>query len=135
MNGSEAVTTMRHKLEASGRRAQIPLLKGGCFNAELTDKGIEVDNLGNQPLLPWAVFEETVSLLASNGGRAKRGDAMGCRLGEPGLPVDSVEGHIASVVYNRRPGDTVFRRITPVACILIWAGICRAVPRELVLRR
>jgi hypothetical protein len=133
MNAIQAVSTIKHKLTVSGGTVQIPLLKGGHFTAEIADEGIKVDNLGSQPLLPWAVFEEAVSLLVREGGRAKRGDAMGSRLGDVGLPEDSIEGHIALVVYNRRPGDTVFRRITPIACILIWAGICRAEPHELVL--
>jgi hypothetical protein len=133
MDAIQAVGMIKQKFAAAGHAVQIPLLKGGHFTAEMRGQGIEVDNLGNQPLLPWAVFEEAVSLLVRNGGRAKRGDAMGPRLGEEGLPEDSVEGHIASEVYNRRPGDTVFRRITPVACVLIWAGICTAEPGELVL--
>jgi hypothetical protein len=112
----------------------VPLLIGGrSFTAEIAADGVRVDNLGAQPLLPWAVFEEAVSVVARVGGHADRGDAMKCRLGDDGLSLDSVEGHIAAVVYGKRPGDTVFRRITPVACILIWAGICRAGPGELVL--
>ena len=90
-------------------------------------------NLDKQPLLPWALFEETVSLLSRNGGCADRGNAMNCRLGDDGLSLDSVEGHIAAMVYGQREGDSVFRRITPVACILIWAGICRHSTGELVL--
>lgn len=133
MNVIQAVSTIKHKFALAGHTVQIPLLKGGHFTAEITDEGIKVDNLGNQPLLPWAVFQEAVCVLIRNGDRAERGDAMGSKLGERGLSEDSIEGHIALVVYNKRPGETVFRRITPVACILIWAGICRAEPHELVL--
>jgi hypothetical protein len=111
----------------------VPLLKGGHFTAEITADGIRVDNLGTQPLLPWVVFEEAVALLDRSGGHASRGDAMNCRMGDDGLSTDSVEGHIAAVVYGKKRGDTVFRRITPVACILIWAGTCGAGPGELVL--
>jgi hypothetical protein len=92
-----------------------------------------VSNLDKQPLLRWAVFEETVALLGRNGGRASRGDAMNSKLGDDDLSLDSVEGHIAATIYGQREGDSVFRRITPVACILIWAGICRHSPGELVL--
>jgi hypothetical protein len=93
-----------------------------------------VNNLGSQPFLPWAVFEETVKLLIRNGGRAERGSALGGRLGERELPLDSVEGHIAHTVYGKQVGETVFRRVVPVAAILVWAGICEAVPGELVLK-
>jgi hypothetical protein len=62
-----------------------------------------------------------------------RSDAMQSRLGAPGLPLDSIEGHVAHVVYGRQLGDTVFSHITPIACVLIWAGVCRSEPGELAL--
>jgi len=109
-------------------------LKGEeTFSAECIENGINVDNLGKQPFLPWVVFAEAVSLLVRNGGRALRGDAMNARLGDEKLPFNSVEGHIAHVVYGQKKGDSVFRRITPVSCILIWAGICEHAPGELLL--
>lgn len=134
MNVLQAVEIIRHKFAETDHPVQIPLLKGDSFEATLTEEGIKVDNLGTQPLLPWAVFQEAVCVLLRNGGRAERGDAMGAKLGEEGLSLESIEGHIAHVVYGKHPGDTVFRRVTPVACILIWAGICESAPRELILR-
>lgn len=116
------------------KRRRIPLLRGGTFWAELTEGGIQVSNLHSQPLLPWAAFEETVRLLARKGRRAIRGNAMEGKLCEGALPLDSVEGRVAQAVYGKRPGESVLRRITPVACILIWAGICEAAPGALVLR-
>lgn len=129
-----AVEAIKHKFAETVHPTEIPLLINGSFTADLTDAGVNVDNLGNQPFLHWAAFQEAVCILIQNGGRARRGDAMGSRLGEAGFPMNSVEGHIARVVYGRREGDAVFRRITPIACILIWAGICEAAPNELVLR-
>lgn len=134
MNTRTVVGAIKRKFAQVGSPAQVPKLRGnGTFMAELTGDGVRVDNLSTQPFLPWAAFEEAVCLLIRNDGRAKRGDAMGPRLGDPGLPLDSVEGHLALVVYGKRPGDTVFRRITPIACILIWADVCRAAPGELLL--
>ncbi len=102
--------------------------------SETRGPAFAVSNLAGQPLLPWAVFDEAVAVLERNGGRASRGDAMNCRPGDEGLPLDSVEGHIAASIYGRRVGDSVFRRITPVACILVWAGICAHRPGELLFR-
>ena len=133
MNTLQAVDVVRCAF-GNARSASIPKLRGGHFSAKLADDGIYVDDLGPQPFLPWAVFEEAVCLLLRKDGRAKRGEAMSAQLGDEKLPVDSVEGHIARVVYGKQPGDWVFRRITPVACILIWAGVCIAAPGELVLR-
>jgi len=125
---------IRRRFEEVGPTARIPLLRGGhSFIASIAGDGITVSNLAKQPLLPWAVFKEAVTLLGRTGGHASRGDAMNCKLGDDGLSLDSVEGHIAATVYGQRTGDSVFRRITPVACILIWAGVCRHSPGELVL--
>jgi hypothetical protein len=134
MDVIQVVNVLKLKFNRLGHPVQIPLLKGDHFVAEMTDDGIKVDNLGTQPHLPWAVFQETICVLIQNNGRAERGDAMGSKLGDAGLPLDSVEGHIAQVVYGKRRGDTVFRRITPIACILVWAGICDTAPHELILR-
>jgi len=133
MNVLQTIEIIKQRLEQAGGEAEVSLLKGGNFRALLDPEGIRVDNLGAQPLLPWAVFQEAVCVMIRNGGEAARGDAMNARLGEPGLPLDSIEGHTAQVVYGKKPGDAVFRRITPVACILIWAGICRAGPGTLAL--
>jgi hypothetical protein len=134
MDVLKAVEMIKQKFSKHGGSTRIPLLKGASFTATLTKEGIAVDNLRSQPFLPWAVFQEAVCLLVRKGGQADRGDAMGSKLGEPGLPLDSIEGHIAQVVFGKRPGDSVFRRVTPIACILIWAGICEAAPNKIILR-
>lgn len=134
MDSKEVVTAIRSKFSLTGSPAKVPYIRGtGSFSAELTGNGIKVDNLGGQPFLPWAVFQEAIYVLIRNGGRAERGNAMNYKLGESGLSLDSIEGHIAHIVYGKTEGDTILRRITPVACILIWAGVCRAKPGELVL--
>ena len=114
---------------------RIPLLKGdGFFLAELVEDGIKVNNLGSSPLLIWVVFTKTVELLIKFGGVAKKGDAMNYSLGEKGLDLNTIEGYIALKIYNKKNGDKVFRRITPIANILIWAGICTNLPGKLKLK-
>jgi len=134
MDVIRAVEAIKRKFTETGSPTEVLFLRSGSFTAELTDEGVIVDNLSNQPFLHWAAFQEAICILIQNGGRAKRGVALGSKLGEPGLPMDSVEGHVALVAYGKHAGDWVFRRITPIACILIWAGICEAAPNELVLR-
>lgn len=133
MNVMEAVQQIRDRFQETGSPAEVPLLRRGTFEARLVAEGVKVSNLGVQPFLPWAAFQEAVCVLIRNGGRVDRGDAMNSKLGDPGLPLDSIEGHVAHVVYGKHRGDTVFRRITPIACILIWAGICKHEPGKLVL--
>ncbi len=131
---NNVIIAIKNKFSKTGSPTEIPLVRGHrSFSAELSDQGISVDNLGNQPFLPWKVFQETIRILVENDGRAKRGDAMNCRLGEPNLRTNSIEGRIAQVFYDKQEGDTVFRRITPIACILIWAGVCKAGRGELIL--
>jgi hypothetical protein len=134
MDGKTAVNKIKQKFEGAGLSVTIPLHKGGQFIAKVVAGGLEVDNLGTQPFLPWKVFEETVDLLVRKGGRAQRGDAMNSRLADEGLPLNSVEGYIAQEVYGKKPGDSIFRRISPIAAILVWAGICDEEPGELIIR-
>jgi hypothetical protein len=133
VDAAAAVDRIKRRFASAGPTARIPLLRRGSFTASIAEDGITVSNLAKQPFLPWVVFEEAVALLGRAGGHSSRGDAMNCRLGDDGISLDSVEGHIAAAVFGQRRGDSVFRRITPVACILIWAGVCRHSPGELVL--
>ena len=107
--------------------------KGRSMKGSMTNEGIIVDNLGNQPLLPWVIFEEVIDLLVRKSGRAEKGNAMSYKLGEDGLPLDSVEGYIAQTVYGKKPGESVFRRISSISAILVWAGLCDTDPGELIL--
>jgi hypothetical protein len=87
--------------------------------------GVEVSNLGTVPFLPLSVFAAVLLLLQqSNGNPAPRGNVFDGRLGDPALPLDSVEGYVAHTVYGKELGDNVFRRITPIAQILMAAGVC-----------
>lgn len=136
MNSLRCVEIIKNKFSENTPEINIPLLRGGRkFKASMTTDGVMVDNLGSLPLRPWCVFQEAIGTLIRNGGRAKRGNAIDAKLGDSKLSLDSVEGHIAHVVYGKKIGNTVFRRITPVACVLIWSGICKAEPGNLVLNK
>lgn len=131
---SNVINKLTEKFVKRGDQVTIPLLRSNkTFLAELSDGGITVDNLRSSPFLSWDVFIETVKLLRRLGGEASKGDAMGSKLGEAGLPSNSVEGYIAYKIYGKEICDSVFRRITPIACILIWADICINKPGQLVL--
>jgi HJR/Mrr/RecB family endonuclease len=131
---TSAIETIKAKFQQNDLPHQIRLENGQEFKATMLDDGVFVDNLGNQPLLPWNVFEGAINLLKQHNGHVKKGDAMKSKLGEKGLPLDSLEGHIAHTVYGRHAGEAVFRRISPVSAILVWAGLCDSESRELVLR-
>lgn len=123
------------KFGEDNNTAAIPLMhKNLFFTATKNDKGIEVDNLANQSLLPWSIFDEVVGLLKENDGSAIKGNAMQSKLGSEKLPLNSVEGRIASAIYDKQEGETVFRRISPVGAILVWAGICEHGKASLILK-
>ena len=134
MNGIKVIEVIKSKFQGTGTSTNIPMQMGGSFTARLTHEGILVDNLGKQPFLPWIVFQEAICVLIRNNGRATRGDASRPRLGSQELPLDSIEGHIAQVVYGKKVGDPVFERITPIAEILIWAGVCEPAQEDLIFR-
>ena len=82
MDQNSIVEVIKQKFNSVGHLAHIRMLRGGYFTTELVDGGIKVDNLGNQPFLPWSVFQEAIWLIIHNGGHAERGDAMSSRLGD-----------------------------------------------------
>ncbi|RMG28417.1 MAG: hypothetical protein D6730_05475 [Bacteroidetes bacterium] len=138
MNNS-VVEIITKRFEQVGNPAQIPLLRysqrgKSIFQARLCEEGIIVDNLPEaNALLPWEVFTETVKLLEQQGGKARKGSSVN-KLGSEKLPLNSIEGHIAHVVFQKQPGDTVLRRISPITGILRWARICDSKPGVLVLK-
>ncbi len=100
--------------------------KGNSVNCKLIEDGIEVDCLsdsGHKNFLPWAVFRQAIHIMLKQDGRAERGSAVH-KLGSTELPLNSIEGYVAATVYGKTEGDSVFRRISPIAHILISSGIC-----------
>ena len=119
------ITKIKKQFDKKGNPAKIPLMNGKqFFEARLEEDGIYVDNLKNQPFLPWKIFSEAINCLKENGGQVKKGNATNSRLGDSNLDLNTMEGYIASKVYGCKIGDTVFKRITPIASILAWAEIC-----------
>lgn len=127
MTPDKAIQLIKSKFEGIDSSQQIPLMrKGKFFTATLREDGIEVDNLHTQKLLPWKVFEETILLLSKEESAkgVRKGNAMNGKLGDGVLSQNSVEGNLAIKVFDKEEGDSVFRRITPVAAILSWSSIC-----------
>lgn len=128
------IIKIKRSFDINGSPAKIPLMNGKkLFTARLAEDGIYVDNLVNQPFLPWEAFSEAINCLKENGGQVKKGNATDSRLGDSNLDLNTMEGHIASKVYGCKIGDSVFKRITPIASILAWAGICENVRGQIRL--
>jgi hypothetical protein len=126
MTPEKLIKTLQSKFDGINTSKQIALkVKNKYFNATLREDGIDVDNLQSQKFLPWSIFTETYQLLSKSISElgVKKGSAMNAKLGTPKLPLDSIEGHIAHSVYKKKEGQSVFRRISPIAAILAWASI------------
>jgi hypothetical protein len=127
MTKNDTAEIIKTKFEGLGNSIEIPLLKKGkSFTATLRTDGIEVSNLHTQNLIEWKALEEAISLLIKAGPeqRVPKGNAMNGKLGDKKLSKESIEGHLAFTVYNKEEGSSVFRRISPIAAILSWAGLC-----------
>ena len=117
INGSTEI-----ELQGGGSMTVTPVICDGNV------LGVNVNNLGNYPFLPIDVFVATISLLSlSDNNQAKKGKANGANigLGHELLPLNSVEGHVAKVVYGKNIDDSVFRRIVPISRILGSAEVCK----------
>jgi hypothetical protein len=119
------ISKIKSQFDKKGNPAKIPLMSGKqFFEARSETDGVYVDNLKTQPFLPWEIFSEAVNCIKENGGKVKKGNATNSKLGDPNLGLDTLEGHIASKIYGCRIGDTILKRVTPIASILAWAEIC-----------
>ena len=124
------LNVLKEKLSTINSSIEIKT-QGGIFTVEPVKTnnillGVNVSNLGNNNFLPIEVFAVTISLLiCSENNEAQKGNAMRFKLGNDGLALNSVEGHVALVIYGQKKGNIVFRRITPISHILAWAGICK----------
>jgi len=136
MKSSEYIERIRNAFGRINDLHQIPLLTANnFFTAHMVQEGIIVDNLGANSLLVWSVFESAIDLLIANGVGipVMKGSAMNNLLGDPGLPLDSIEGYVAQKVYQKQIGQAIFRRISPIVGILRWTGIARNEQGVLIL--
>ncbi|RIZ64936.1 MAG: hypothetical protein D0531_12155 [Methylococcales bacterium] len=109
------------ELQGGGAMTVTPVICDGKI------LGVNVNNLGNYPFLPIDVFVATISLLSlSDDNQAKKGTANGANigLGHELLPLNSIEGHVAKVVYGKNIGEAVLQRIVPICRILGSAEVC-----------
>ena len=128
LSESAAIEKVKKFFKNREKRYSYQNKKGNTVNCFMKDDGIEVDCLsesGHKNFLPWGVFWHAVHIMLVNGGKACRGVAISQGgLGSDELPFISVEGHVANVIYGKQSGDAVFRRISPIAHILIASEIC-----------
>jgi hypothetical protein len=77
-------------------------------------------------IFPIKIFEEVLKRFTKkNNYILLRGNALQNRLGSTGLSVDSIEGFIAKQFYQKRDNQSVDRRVSVIANILVASGLCK----------
>jgi len=108
----------------SHNEIEISKVQGNQFSAILHSNYIEIPELTDCKLL-MAVFQDAYYLLQQNGSEGVRyGKAIGARLGDEGLEVSTLDGHISYHVYGTKIGKAVLQRSYYVGAILVAAGVC-----------
>lgn len=117
---------IKQKLNESEGLALLTLPKGKTFYLyyEEYGNGLCSTNLPSKRILYWTVFDDAVTLLKKEGGKAIKGNAMKGKLGSSQLPLNSVEGYVAAHSYHAKQGDSCLRMISTISSILEWANIC-----------
>jgi hypothetical protein len=129
LSENDAVAKIKEFFKESKGEYVYKNIKRKKVTCKSYEDGIKVNCLGKalyKEFLPWGVFWHAVHIMLLNGGGASRGQAKarGQRLGTPKLSFNTIEGHVAHVVYGKQRGEAVFQRISPVAYILIASGVC-----------
>lgn len=127
-NDSEVVRLIKEKLNACGGKTTIELFQGDSCEIWYSNdsKGLASPKIPPANQLNWESFDAAVEIVIKNGGRARKGNARsGAKLGSEKLPMNSVEGYIASKVQGLKEGQTAFGPGFVIAAVLDWAGVCR----------
>lgn len=125
-NDSLVLQKIKQKLNETEGIALLTLPKGKTFHLyyEEYGNGICATNLPAKRILYWSVFDDVITLLKQQGGKATKGNAMKGKLGSSELPLHSVEGYVAAHSYHAKEGDSCLRMISTISSILEWVGVC-----------
>ncbi|MFD3156751.1 hypothetical protein ACFIJ5_07815 [Haloimpatiens sp. FM7330] len=127
-NDSLVIKKIKEKLNECGGRISVPLFRGKPCEIWYDDngKGVVSPKIPVPNHLTWEVFDAAVEIVMKNGGKAEKGKAQsGAKLGSDNLPLDSVEGYIASKVHGVEEGKSAYGPGFVVCAILDWAGVCK----------
>lgn len=127
-NDSLVVKKIKEKLNSCNGRTEISLFRGDKCEIwyDGNGKGLISPKIPIPNQLTWEVFDAAVEIVLKKGGKAEKGKAQsGAKLGSDKLPLDSVEGYIASKVHGVKEGKTTFGPGFVICAILDWADICK----------
>lgn len=126
-NDAPIIKRLKERINEAKGLATISLPRGNNFQIyyEEYGTGIHATNIPSNKVLLWKAFEDAMAVLEKNNGKVIKGNAMKGKLGDAYLPMNSMEGYIASHTYHVKKGETTLRLISAIAAILEWTGLCR----------
>lgn len=130
----EASEIIKAKLKECGGHATVYTARGlPCeIYAEADGKTFTSEKLPITPAYEYDVFNVVVDLLKKEGGRAKKGNGRGNKLGQPGCEENTVVGAVAKS-RGYHAGESVYDPVFVLAAVLEWAGIVKNGRGELIL--
>ena len=133
-NSNRASEIIKLKLMDNGGRVTVYTARGLPCEVWMNADGTSFtsDKLPIKPPYAYTVFDAIVNLLASRGGRAKKGNGRNYKLGEKNCDETTVVGVVA-LAREYTVGNSVFDPVFALAAILEWAGIVHNERGELVL--
>ena len=122
---TKASEIIKAKLKDAGGRAIVRSISGNAYElkAEADGRSFSSEAIPIRPYYTYEVFDVIVSLLLSQGGKARKGLGRNAKLGEPNCEETTVVGAIAMQYSGKRPGESVFDPVFFLAAVLEWAGI------------
>ena len=120
------------KIKKSGNFWMIPQQRNAqAFHIKVIQKnlkqGFDVEQrvMPIDPFFSFGLFEFVIDALIKSPTKSlRRGDGMNSRIGQKGLELDTIESLVAVKFYNKRIGQSVDRRISVIANILVESGVC-----------
>ena len=134
-DSSKASDIIKQMLIEHGGRAVVHTARGLSREIRAAPDGVSFlcDELPIKPPYRYEVFDIIVDLLASQGGRAKKGNGRNYKLGDPNCDETTVVGAIGYNYAHKKAGASVFDPVFVFAAVLEWAGIASNERGELVL--
>lgn len=126
---------IKRKLMENGGRAVVRTARGLPCEIRAASDGMSFlsDKLPVNPPYRYEVFDVMTDLMASQGGRARKGDGRGHKLGEEACDETTLVGAIGYRYAHAKTGKSVYDPVFVLSAVLEWAGIASNGRGELIL--
>lgn len=128
---------IKRKLMEHGGRAVVRTARGLPCEIRADSDGVSFrsDKLPVNPPYRYEVFDVMTDLMVSQGGRARKGDGRGHKLGEEACDETTLVGVIGYRYARAETGKSVYDPVFVLSAVLEWAGIAGNGRGELILTK